>query len=302
MGVLGRNEIKRRAQEIFESGYNEKCVDKAAYNLRLNARNMIIEGNRYNDTNPYDYQKHGGSILLPPRKISVLSTIEKLNVPSNLCVRVGITFSKSRSGLIPLFGPQVDPGYNDYFIAVVYNASNNDIKVANEECLFKAEFHTIKEGTLDNVEKSNAQTVWSIIDEAMTYQDSTQGSINDIKNEMTKITTMIEQTTKQIQDLQQANSKNTGTIEGIESGYKNVVLFGVFLLSASIFGVVLTFLISGTNMLNQTNQAILGSWTWFPKTIVAMIAIFIIGWVVTLGIFIRRTAREIRNSKKGDQN
>jgi deoxycytidine triphosphate deaminase len=123
MGVLGAEGIKRRLEEIFEAGtYNENCIDIASYNLRLDDEELIIDGNKYHKDNKYPYDRMGGVIILPARKISVISTIETLKLSDDLCGNCGITFSLSRKGRVALFGPQIDPGYNDKFYAVIYKS------------------------------------------------------------------------------------------------------------------------------------------------------------------------------------
>jgi len=283
MSVLGRKKIQRRASEIFESGYEEVCVDAAAYNLRLNDRNLTINGVKYDINNPYDYKENDGYIKLPPRKISVLSTVEKLSLPETLCARVGITFSWSRKGLIPLFGPQVDPGYNDFFYAVIYNASNKEMRLEKEEKLFKMELHTVEEA---EVVSQPSYGGLREIDPDMTREDSVGNLISAVGELETNI-----------KDVRKDVKSNETKVNAIEGGYRNIVWFGVFLVAASIFGVVLSFLLSNTDIVSFASLA---GWDWFPLAVMVVIALFIIGWISAVVVVIKGMIRGNRGRQKSD--
>lgn len=266
MSVLGSDEIKRRADEIFESGYDESCVENASYNLRINGENLIIGGTKYDKDNLYRYDENAGYIKLPRRKISVLSTVEKLNLPGDLCARVGITFSWSRKALIPLFGPQVDPGYNDFFYAVVYNASNENLFLPNEEKLLKMELHTVKGGRVISRPTSGGLRE---IDREMTDRDS----VHDVEREVKTLR-------KNVEGLSKKVDSNDTRLGEVGSGYRQVVWFGVFLVAAAVFGVVLSFIISREDII--ANLASPSRWGWFEWIVVTVLGLFIVGWIATV--------------------
>jgi len=258
MAVLSGEEIKKRVEDIFESGYDENCVDVASYNLRVNDVNMIINGKLYNEQNPYEYKD--GFIRLPAKKISVISTIERLKLSKNLCARVGITFSFSRKGLIPLFGPQVDPGYNDNFYAVVYNTSSEDILLNKGDKILKMEILEVKGNVETKPSYFKPHEDYSLLrltkDETI-GRSTLNAQINDLKKEIDSI---------------------KGKVEEVSSGYRNIVWFGIFLISASIFGVILSFLLSSVNYSGIDN--LIGR--DFLLIIYSVIALFIIGWALTV--------------------
>jgi deoxycytidine triphosphate deaminase len=233
IGILSGKEIEKRKNEIFESGFEPDCLGKASYNLRLNDTNMIINGDKFdeNDTKHLyeETEDYKGDIVLPPRQISALSSIEKLNLSNNLCARVGIKFPYAKKGIIPLFGPQVDPGSNAYFYAVVYNCTEKPINLSKGEKLFKMEVHTI-EGGVDTSCPSDVGKGISDIDKTITASDV----VIDLIGEQAKINEAIEQLTK---DIKETKTK----VDEVESGYKLVTLFAIFLIAATILGVILTF-------------------------------------------------------------
>jgi len=268
MGVLSGEEIKKRNNEIFESGYEEDCVDIAAYNLRINNKNLIIDGKLYVENNPWEEPL----IKLPAKKISVISTIEKIKLSKELCARVGITFTFSRKGLIPLFGPQIDPGYNDYFYAVVYNTSSKDISLRKGDKILKMEIYSVK-GTTG--ETPNHQT--------SSFFDDT-AEIETLINLTKEETIGKEELRKSLEKLENDIKNINRKVDEVTSGYRSIVWFGVFLISASIFGVIFSFLLSFTNYPKIAN--LMGGY-WLPLVTTLIVILFIIGWILTMNAVIK---------------
>ena len=268
MGVLSGEEIKRRNNEIFESGYEEDCVDIAAYNLRINDKNLIIDGELYVENNPWKESL----IKLPAKKISVISTIEKIKLSKELCARVGITFTFSRRGLIPLFGPQIDPGYNDYFYAVVYNASSKDISLQKGDKILKMEIYSVK-GNIGETLNHQTSSFFANTTEIETLINLTKEETIG-KEELRKSLEKLEN------DIKNVNRK----VDEVTSGYRSIVWFGVFLISASIFGVILSFLLSFSNYPKIAN---LMSGYWLPIVTTLIVILFIIGWIFTMNAVIK---------------
>lgn len=277
MGILSGDKIKQRVDEdeIIElKTFNKDCLDPAAYSMRLDDKYILIDGVKYDDKNPYAYDKNDGFIILPSRKISVLSTIEKLNLSDDLCAKVGIAFTWSKKGLIPLFGPQVDPGTKDYFYAVVYNASNEDVKLKHGDRLFKIEFNTIDGDANTKTQLSTYKSPGiGNIDSDITKEDS----VGDLKNNIMSIEQHLERLIKDVK-------KNNIRVEEVTSGYKTIVWFGVFLISASVFGVVLTIMLSfekSPHFIDFVNNRELSI------IIIFVIVLFLTGWILTVYAVIR---------------
>lgn len=278
MGVLSGEEIKRRANDIFASGYDKTCVDVAAYNLRVNDKEIVIDGNVYNDDNPYNYQLNEGFIKLPAKKVSIISTIEKLKMPKDLCAIVGITFSFSRKGLISLFGPQVDPGYHGPFYAVVYNTSDKDVYLKKGDQLFKMIVMRV-EGSIKT--KSH-------------YSGSIFRNLSEELKELTKDETIGKSILEnRIDSLSKKIGGVDEKVEEVASGYRNIVWFGIFLVSASIFGVVLSFLLA-----NYTTITSLKGGDWFSIVISVIMALFIGGWIMTVIAVIKNMMERKRREEE----
>ncbi|MDP2856623.1 MAG: hypothetical protein Q8P50_01430, partial [Bacillota bacterium] len=75
-----------------------------------------------------------GSTSVDPGKIAVFSTVERLNMPSDLAGKIGIRFDWACRGLMSLGGLQVDPYYGqgkseERLFLRVANLGNDPVKI-----------------------------------------------------------------------------------------------------------------------------------------------------------------------------
>lgn len=222
MTILSGEEIKNRG---LVDPPSQRDVEPAAYNLSLGTFYLHVDGEEYKKgVKPYCEP----SITLPARRVSVLSTNEKIILPKNLCAKVGITFSLAKKGLIALFGPMIDPGYNDHFIAVVYNVTNRSITIPIGEKFLKMEIHTVFKAS--TAKESYAEM--GPFDPEFTEKDSVGDLTESVSEAKRKLSRLDEQ------------------INAVVGGYKSLLLFGVFLVAASILGAVLSFLLLSLQQIN----------------------------------------------------
>jgi len=229
MAVLGQEEIKKRIGELFEEGtFDPEMIGLASYDLRL-GEIAIINGERIK-------MEDGDVIELPKNKKSLISTKEIFNFPGNICGRVGITLSSSKNGLIPLFGPQIDPGYNKPFWGLVFNMSDNKIKLTAGKKIFKIEFNEVK-GNEKN-ERLNCKS------DPLDDIDSWRTNDNFYKKLEDRSKKNSEEIVKKEDDLKELAAK----IASVTDGYRTVTLFGIFLIATTILGIsaasILTILFS----------------------------------------------------------
>ena len=230
MTVLGGNLIGRRLNEIVEAGsFSKDSIDFAAYNLRLDDEEIIISGQTYHKDHRYWDQKNSGRIVLPARKISIISTIERLTMPRDLVGRCGITFKWAKEGLIPLFGPQIDPGYQGKFYAVVYNISEKDLELPKGEPIVKMELHEVDDAVVSTPHQ------YSVFDLDASITERGEERLVKLEHEVDETKrTLIEERAR----LQEA-----------VRGYRDLTIFGLFLVAASILGVALTSLLTSADKL-----------------------------------------------------
>ena len=91
--ILGHDEIHNRLTkgEVFRRGtWDPGCVKEASYVLRIAADGLLLDGKFYE---PFNQEKRNwfqklteprNYIQIDPGKIAILSTLEELNMPSNL--------------------------------------------------------------------------------------------------------------------------------------------------------------------------------------------------------------------------
>jgi deoxycytidine triphosphate deaminase len=235
MTVLGAEKIKQKIDTLFETGtYNEDNIGSASYDLRLGEDEFLIDGKVIDEKVRY--------IDLPPRKLSQLSTMEILKLPKDICATVGITFSVSQLGLIPSFGPEVDPGYEGRFYGVVYNLTSKPIRLEVGKKLFKIYFMEVQG---ESVKINHKPLEISRLDKIpITILEHTKDdSVGEVIQNIENIRLNIKKIESKISVLR-------GRINSVEGGYKQVTYFGIFLIAATILGisasVVLTLLFSQT--------------------------------------------------------
>lgn len=121
--VLLRDEIRYYAENhelIDQHSFNEENLKPASYDLtlgsecRLGGKPIIL-----NEKNKY--------LRIPPYEVAVVSTQEKLNIPLFLIGRWNLRVKYAYEGLLWVGGPQVDPGYQGYLYAPIYNLSNRAV-------------------------------------------------------------------------------------------------------------------------------------------------------------------------------
>ena len=112
--------------------------------MRVAPDGLMIEGKRYKPNE----KCINGDILIEPGKIAILSTMERINMPSNLLGKIGIRFDYACQGLTGLMGIQVDPfygwGHDDERLYIrVANLGNNAITIPLYAEAFTFELHFV---------------------------------------------------------------------------------------------------------------------------------------------------------------
>jgi len=244
--VLTHKSIADLLPKIFQKGTCQfSSVEAASYNLRVDDVDLIIEGEVYHEKNPYPYDKHGGCIVIPKRKISVLTSIEDFKMPDNLVGRGGLSLSFASKGVIPLFGAQVDPHFTGKYIAILWNASNKDIDLRKGDHLIKLEFHRTDRAF---PKKRTPKSIFDI------DRGITKGSFladldkrledieRDVEEKSSRIDTLDTETKSRINELDRSVRAST-------SGYRTVVLFAIFLVASAVLGGVLNGLLTSSRIL-----------------------------------------------------
>lgn len=298
MAVLSREVLKTRLKngEILESdsvdGEVSDHIESASVMLTIDRNRNIISNTIYaddignsgihNDGDDFEVVSHpipkySDEFKIPSRELAVLTTREKINMPPDLVGRVGIRLSASKYGLIPLFGPQVDPGFEGRFYAIVYNASDQDFNLdedyfdlgGSEGGILKLEIQELAEPVTDNhleddkEQKNNDPLLDFIV-------DTQTPDLSDLREDLEG----------RVSDFEKDLNKNKAAVNEVNEGYSQIVLFGVFLLATATFGAVLPQVISaasgvtpGTNP--QTIALVIFGAAWLFTTVAIVVAVLI---------------------------
>jgi dCTP deaminase len=119
---------------LIRENYTAENVQQACYELRAsNIYYDLSDGKRKFTLKPDEY------ILLKPKQAVVIITFEELNLPPNILGRI-LTKGKLFSlGLLPV-NTYADPGFDGKLGIVLYNLSNDFIKIAQQQEIAKIEF------------------------------------------------------------------------------------------------------------------------------------------------------------------
>ena len=266
--VLSGDKIRARLgnDEIFRDGtWDDDCIKEASYALRIVRDGMMIDGKFYD---PGKFFK-GDFIKIEPGKIAILSTEERLNMPGNLVGKIGIRFDYALRGLTGLMGIQVDPYYGSnnsderLFIRVA-NLGNEAISLSKGDTVFTFELHDVN----GEVEKKEKESTWARIKKELSHQDDSSWSyVSQVKSDLSK-------ETQNVREYQQP-----------------VVLFGVFLVAATILSVAISLALN----FDEIESAKPPSWFDDGGWVMLMVT-FVVGTTATVAIGVITALQFFKNA------
>ena len=221
--ILSGKAIRERldAGEIFrKETWDEGALKEASYALRLAPDGLILDGKQYRPGKTFD----GDYIEIKPGRIAILSTLERMNMPCNLVGKIGIRLDHALQGITGLMGIQVDPLYghdkpDERLFIRVANLGNESIRLSPYEQVFTFEVHTVKGDVEDPPE--GRECSWTRITRVLSNQrDSSWTYVTRVRSDLSVETRRVRDT------------------------FQPVVLFGVFLVAATILGVAMTVILS----------------------------------------------------------
>ena len=282
--ILGGKSIEARlnAGQIFRKDTWEKSsIKEASYALRVANDGMVIGDDIYEPGKNY-YSKP--FIEIEPGRIAILSTVERLCMPNDLAGRLGIRLDYASRGLTGLMGIQVDPCYgqnrpDERLFIKVANFGNQTVKIPPGDAVFNIEFSKVEDPkTVDK------PPTWERIKRSIADQPSA-----------TKDWTYMTKVNFDAQNIEpRVTQRVTIDVESIRQGQQSVVMFGVFLVSITILGVMLGLLFSVNSAPNWVAE-----WGWIALMVLFFVAVLAIVVFVTLaGITFWGTMRK-HNRKSG---
>ena len=268
--ILGHNEIHNRLTrgEIFRKGtWDPNCIKEASYVLRIEDDGLLLDGEFFN---PHDQGKRyqGNFITIYPGKIAILSTIEQLNMPSDLVGKIGIRLEFALLGLTGLMGIQVDPHFGhdkeqERLYIRVANFGNEPIKLLPGSKVFTFELHKV----MGHVPKFTKDESWSRIKQ----------SLKDLGDASWSYVTRVQSNVdNQGKTLRRELSMET---KSLREHLQPLVLFGIFLIAVAILGASLSVILNLRDNSIRPVPEWMTHWGWAILLITLSIATIATAWV-----------------------
>jgi len=113
--------------------WDQSCVEGASYDMRLGAD--IYRNGQHSTLN-----SENASIKIEPGEFVTLSSLEHLKIPNDLVGHNGLSSTWTRRGVVSLFSPQIDPGFEGMLVVPVFNAGDSAVTIRLHEKIFTIEF------------------------------------------------------------------------------------------------------------------------------------------------------------------
>jgi dUTPase len=144
-GVLTGPDI--RSLGIISSNSEDSCYKSASYDLRI-SRDYAESGDHGSQGLIQRRTADNKPIVIPRFGALLVSTLEHVRMPLDVCGRFDLRVSYAYEGLFVQMGTQVEPGYQGPLAALVQNISDQDIEIPywdlDQSRLFTIEFHILR--------------------------------------------------------------------------------------------------------------------------------------------------------------
>lgn len=139
--VLSDNGIKQalKDQEIEISGYEDKQLQPASYDLRVGRQVATLKGKKIEDIS------ERGFITVEAGDSALISTHEIIKMDDCHAARFGLTSSLARRGIYATTGTQVDPGYHGRLFVGITNLMPKPVTLTFKQDFLTLEIHQLLE-------------------------------------------------------------------------------------------------------------------------------------------------------------
>lgn len=229
--VLSRVAIKERLAkgEIFHKGTcDDSCIKEASYALRVAKDGLLLNGELYPPgTESPDASRY---FIIKPGEIAIFSTMERLNMPNDVVGHLGIRIDYAVQGLTGLMGIQVDPAYgkgveDERLYLRVINLGSQEVKVRPGDAVFNVEFRKLVGEINDEI--PDRQPMWGRLEQPLLRQQNPSDSyITEAQKEFDE-------------GMEDVKKQSEHDMEQVRQGLQPVVVFGVFLVAATLLSVAI---------------------------------------------------------------
>lgn len=245
MAVLGRQEIRRRLknpdrgyEEIFREGtWKKRCLRSAAYDLRVDKTYLITpKGTRYWPKGGPGHRKMTAPFELKPGEVAFVSTVEKLVMPPDLAGNIAPRFRRALEGILVMGGMLVDPGYEGRLHFQLVNVGDELFRIEPGRTSVAAiQFLPVLEPTADLERVPSSKKLLKEL-----FRE-------EVKNEPLKQLAYFSNVGKLRKHVEQLNERLDDqeiALDSTRRSTEQLLIFGVFLVSITLFGVAIGTLIN----------------------------------------------------------
>lgn len=296
-------EILREDDEshIFLKGtWREAQIKGAGYDLRM-AGNLLVYPKSPGSSEVVSVKADAeprSRITLDPGDTALVSTMERFCMDFDVSALLGPKFGWSAQGLLILHGMVAHPGYgremvddtwlpkkDERLYFIVANVGTDEIVIKQGEAILTAQFFRVQRP------KSPAPISnfgFDYLTERLFGSGGESGGLAYFRD--------VRDLRAEVGELRGEVSDLDKTVERVRSVTDNVVVFGVFLVSTTILGVVLTTLI---NLIESAPMRISGLRVTLISALAGLYALAAIVGVVLVGMGTVRRLRERARRQTG---
>lgn len=132
--VLTDVQIRRLVAEVgLITEFDDDSLQGASYDMRVGEECFVGGHTRV-------LTKDSPSYRLMPGEFILLTSFEHLKVPDDLVGHAGLMSEWAQRGLISLFSPQIDPGFQGLIVVPLVNVGNAPVPLKLKQRMFTVEF------------------------------------------------------------------------------------------------------------------------------------------------------------------
>ena len=133
--VLLLDEIRYYCEQVppMIDPFEERYLKPASYHLCLGIKCRV-------DGKDVELSFDNPKLTIPPHGLAVVSTLERINLPTFLIARWNLKVKLVYYGLVWVGSLQVDPGYQGHLFCPLYNLSTEPVHLRYAEPLFTIDF------------------------------------------------------------------------------------------------------------------------------------------------------------------
>lgn len=255
-------EALSQPDHIFRDGsWEPRQVKGAGYELRLAGDLLVIPSEPGSDTFQTVHQGDQpiGDFTLNPGDSALVSTVERFCLDWDISVLIGPKFRWAARGLLVLHGMVAHPGYgrtqspsgewlpkdDERLYVVLANVGPKPIPMRRGDPIAYVQFFNVdapaERKPIDNYGFDFLrETIFGATPNAASPGLAYFRNIRDLKQSVSHLETNIEDRFRLLNSRVEAAELS---VDRVRNATDNVVVFGVFLVSATILGVVLTALV-----------------------------------------------------------